>query len=899
MLCVSLGVQAQSSFFNRSEKSSHAGLKQKKESVIKPTTQKVSSGLIKTMEAQVAKSPALRRAAKSVEQMDVVLLDSVISDDRCEYYEYNDYGWLTSVKIYEREDGAMQLDTEDSYFLKYEFDEQGRCTYYGEFEYNADGTEGQEIQRVIVTWTSSRARTEKYYAIPREWDKLELTAEVSYDQYGNYCLMIFYDWDEEKKEMILEEYLEMKFTGNVMEYYYTEEGYLDGMDLDEVLAERYCYYYVEYDMSWNYEDEVYCELYGFKIDTTTDGLTTTKVRYEVDLNEEYGDEIDFDQLDSYWEFEEEEVITLTPSRNRYASIYFYDKVYESDDNVNYPEDRPVEEEMVEKPVATRTTSEKELVLSYEFEWDEYERLVKYTEFDEGDERVYTCTYHDDEYRVITLADLEQAWYLYWVDDADDFFNLMRGGFYGKVYKEHIEAEDSYGEAISYEYDSNGKVLHYKESEVYYSDVEMGVDQNGDGVMSTEREVYSSEYWYTYDAKGNKTMSIEYDDSREEGRAYKKREYINEPSGNQYLLGKRDYRGASKEGPWKFVYESIDIYAKDPATNPHIESVGGWYREYEYDYDYDYGTWYGHKWEIVNGSYVSYSIDPETGEFSTTGYAAERRSEDLQEGYYDIYFTEDGWEYQGYKNVGYVWDEQSETEVLKITDGEMKITREGSTNGTYHAEDPADNYEFPVGIYFMGVESESVGEIHWEAIYIVWDSELDGWRVEWGMEEAVIYSHYTNGKGQIVDEMKTYTFNPDTERMELKNTTNGSIYSFDELNRLSSIENSAFTTHYIYRNDECNYLLESYMTDNATGDKYNVCKYYYNDAQYTFPYTDIEEVKASKAWTVSGTTVMADGQIVLYNMNGQVAAQGWGIATAPQSGLYIVSFDGTRTKVWLE
>ena len=210
MLCASLGVQAQSSFFNRSEKGSRAGLKQKKESVIKPTTQKVSSGLIKTIEAQVAKSPALRRAEKTIEQMDVVLLDSVISDDRCEYYGYNDYGWLTSVKIYEREDGAMQLDTDESYLLEYTFDEQGRCTYYGEFAYNADGTKGQETMRVETTWTSSRARTEKYYAIPREWDKLELTAEVSYDQYGNYCRMIYYDWDEEKKEMILEEYLEIK-----------------------------------------------------------------------------------------------------------------------------------------------------------------------------------------------------------------------------------------------------------------------------------------------------------------------------------------------------------------------------------------------------------------------------------------------------------------------------------------------------------------------------------------------------------------------------------------------------------------------------------------------------------------------------------------------------------------
>ena len=895
MLCAPLGVQAQSSIFSKSKKESRT--EEKKESIIKPTTQKVPFRLIgrmKTVEEQVAKSPALRR---TTEQKDVVLLDSVISDNRCEYYKYNDYGWLISAKIYEWEDGAMQLDTDESYLLEYTFDEQGRCTYYGEFVYNADGTKGQEITRVETTWTGSRERTEKYYAVPDEWNELEPTAEISYDKFGNYCLMIFYDWDDEQEKMILEEYWEMKFTGNVMEYYYTEEGYPDGMDFDGALFDLHCYYYVDYEMRWNDYGKTYYELYAWKIDKIMDGLTTTKTRYEIDLYEDYenGIKIDLAQLDSYWEFQWEEVITLTPSRNRYASVYFYEKVYTPEDNVIYPESRP-EEDMEGKAVATRTTSEKELVTAYDFEWDEHERLVKYVWTDEeGDKRTYTCTYLDDEYRVITLADFEQAWNLYQEGEYDDLANLTRGGFYGKAHKERMEFEGGYEECINDEYDDRGKVLHYTVSEVYYSEEEVGEDLNGDEVISTEREEYNYEFWFNYDAEGNAISSIKYDDYREGYRAYTKYEYINEPSGDQYLLGKRDYWGASKEGAWTLVYESITIYNGDPATDPYIKSVGEWYRSYEYDY----GTWYGHKWEIVNGSYVEYSIDPETGEFSTTGYTAARRSEELQEGFYDIYFTEDGWEYQGYKNVGYVWDEQTETEVLKITDGEIRIFRAGRTNGAYHADDPADNYEFPVGIYFMGVESEDVATGLIDMIYLIWDRELETWRMMFGMATATTYRHYANERGQIVDEMTTYTFNPNTERMELKDTRISSIYSFDELNRLSSIKNNAFTTHYIYRNNECNYLLESYMTDNATGDKYNVCKYYYNDGKYTFPYTDIEEVKAGKAWTVNGTSVMADGQIVLYNMNGQIAAQGWGTVTAPQSGLYIVSFDGTRAKVWLE
>lgn len=889
MLCASLGMQAQTTLFSKNES------KLKKETVVKQTTSKVPFGLVEKIEAQVAKSPALRRAVESPETKDVVLLDSVISETRHEHYEYNSYGWITSAKIYELEEGAMRLDTDESYLLEYEFDEQGRCTYYGEFEYNADGTKGQEIERVVTTWTGSRERTEKYYSVPDEWNQLEPTAEITYDKYGNYCLMVFYDWDDEKEKMILEEYWEMKFTGNVMEYYYTEEGYPDGMDFNEELFDHHCYYYVDYERNY----ETYYQLYAYKIDKTTDGLTTTRTRYEIDLEEDYenGLKIDLNQLDSYWEFEEEEIITLTPSRNRYASVYMYDRAYTPDDNVNYPVYDP-DEGIEGAAVATRTaSSEKVLAVGYDFEWDEYERLVKYTYTDdEEDKSTYTCTYHDDEYRIITLADFEEAWRLYWEDEEDDFSNLMRGGFYGKVNKERMEHDSWYSECISDEYDANGKVLHQIQSEVYYSDVEVGEDLNGDGVMSTEREAYNMESWFTYDAEGNTLSTIEYDDYREAYRAYTKYEYINEPSGSQYLSGYQIYWGATKEGPWTLINEEIRVFDEDPSTNPDIEAVAGWWRLYEYDL----GRWSGHKWETIDGSYVEYPIDPETGELSTTANASTtRRSEELQEGFYYISFTEDGWEYQGHKNVGYVWDEQAEAEVLKITDGEIRIRRTGWTNGSYHADDPADNYEFPTGVYFMGVEKEDIGVSHVDMIWLVWDSELDTWRIEFGMAEATMYSHYTNEKGQIVDEEKTYTFNPETERMELQRTSIICTYSFDEFGRLSSVENSAFTTHYIYRNDECNYLLESYMTDNATGGKYNVCKYYYNDGKYTFPNTDIEEVETAKAWIANGTSIMADGQIVLYNMNGQVAAQGRGCVTAPQSGLYIVSVDGTRAKVWLE
>jgi hypothetical protein len=127
--------------------------------------------------------------------------------------------------------------------------------------------------------------------------------------------------------------------------------------------------------------------------------------------------------------------------------------------------------------------------------------------------------------------------------------------------------------------------------------------------------------------------------------------------------------------------------------------------------------------------------------------------------------------------------------------------------------------------------------------------------------------------------------------------NQTIFSFDALNRLSTIENSDFTVHYVYLNDDCNYLKESYSIDKATGNKYDICKYYYSAGKYIPPYTDIEEVKTSgKSWSINGTSVIADGDIVLYTVNGQIVARGNGAVVAPHNGIYIVEANGTRTKI---
>lgn len=887
-LCASAGVHAQFINHRKGIEERISEFEQRKEKAMKPTASKriakATAQLPQLMEQKAPIHRALQTRAE--EGKDIVLLDSVISNTHCAYYEYNEQGWLVSEKHYMYNDtgdgnGSLMFDTEDSYFLEYDLDAQGRCTRYAQFLYNADETKGQETERVVITWFGDKERTEQYFALPNDekWDKLEPTAELSYDKYGNYCLLKFYDWDPEKKTMIIEEHWEMKFTGNVMEYYYDEEGNYEGMDFGDDF-DLHCYYYVDYYLN-GYDESIYYVIDGFKIDKATDGLTTTKTRYKIELDESEGDVIDLAKVDTYWEFTEEEVITLTPSRNRYASVYYYE--------VERDEDTPV----IDQPT-TRAAGDKVLDASYVFEWDEHERLVKLISTDEeGNVETYTCSYVNEDCNTITLKEFENALFIHRESDWEEEICVMEGFFYGRVYKQHIDTHYGYADIVCQEYDTNGNLLYLTFTSVLYSEMEIGEDLNGDGTISEERSVFHGAQWNTYDTNGNLSSYIDYNDNSKANYAYTKYEFINRKEGELYISGLSEYVSDSKDGPWILSYEDIQIFETDPSEDPNANTIGGWYRSYNLENK----TWSGYKWEIKGWGYVEYPIDPETGEFIMSDNAQTTHSGELQPGYHDIHFEEDGWEYRGYEYIDFVWDETQETEVLKVVEGWMEIRRR--TNGGYHADNPADNYEFPVGIYFMGIEKEDIAVINEEMICIEWDRETDEWRVVHGKDAVPVTTYYTNEKGQIVNETKSYVFDSESERMVALSDVSHTIYSFDAQNRLSTIEYPTYTVHYTYLNDEYNYLLESHSIDKESGAKYDVCKYYYSNGKYIPPYTDIEEVEVANTWVINGTSVMADGEITLYNMNGQFVARGNGTAIAPQSGLYIVEVGGARTKILIK
>ena len=114
--------------------------------------------------------------------MDVIHLDSVISEQERVYYTYNEFGYLASQKTYRLEDGniwTIQTDERDSFLSEYTFDEQNRCVDYSRYKYTPNETKGVKVEQITVAYFNDM-RCEKYYYMDEEVSVLALEEEITY-----------------------------------------------------------------------------------------------------------------------------------------------------------------------------------------------------------------------------------------------------------------------------------------------------------------------------------------------------------------------------------------------------------------------------------------------------------------------------------------------------------------------------------------------------------------------------------------------------------------------------------------------------------------------------------------------------------------------------------------------
>lgn len=426
--------------------------------------------------AQPKKSGSIRaiKAVKSTEALN--LLDRVESDRYRREYQYNEYGYITSMKVYNNPGDGWELDTDQSYEQTYTFDASGQCTERVRYQLQANGQRGKIDDRVTLekeggyTW-------ERSYSTTPNGKGTYLSYALGYDSYGNLCIEIEYMYDEDQQKAYACDYRERHYCGKLP---------------DENLYEYNRYYsaYCTYDVkAHSYGNEELTVTDGWKIaDETVNGVLTRKEYYAQSGHYKLSD------IDNQWELTMTKQYTLNADGTR--------------------------------PVAYKVGNE----VRDTWEWDHLNRLVKHVDkvkhssYPGGTTYCDSYTYADDYAAQLSLYDV--------IGDVGGLYPEQSACIYGHAATYHSQSMYGYEDQVA-EYDANGRLKKVTYTEVTYPedggassepDIERGYCLFGyraDGHLAyqidacPDEDSYSKDE-YVYNSRGVWTGINEYEGKSENG-----------------------------------------------------------------------------------------------------------------------------------------------------------------------------------------------------------------------------------------------------------------------------------------------------------------------------------------------------------------------------------------------
>lgn len=427
--------------------------------------------------AQPEKPRSIRaiKAVKSAETLN--LLDRVESDRYRREYQYNEYGYITSMKVYNNYGDSWELDTDQSYEQTYTFDDSGQCTERVRYLLGANGQRGKIDERVtlvkegLYTW-------ERTYETTPDGKGTYLSSAMGYDSYGNQCVEIEYKYDESQQKAYAYDYHERHFCGKLP-------------DEDHYDYTHYYSAYCTYDVkAYSYGNGELTVTEGWKIaDEIANGVLTRKKYYA-----SYSGDYKLSDIDKHWELNMTEQYTL-----------------------NADGTRPVEYKVGNE---VRDT----------WEWDHLNRLVKHVDkvkhssYPGGTTYCDSYTYADDYAAQLSLYDV--------IGDVGGLYPEQSGCIYGHAATYHSQEMYGYEDQVA-EYDANGRLKKVTYTEVSYpedggSSSEPDVDRGyylfgyrADGHLAyqidacPDEDSYSKDE-YVYNSRGVWTGVREYEGKSENG-----------------------------------------------------------------------------------------------------------------------------------------------------------------------------------------------------------------------------------------------------------------------------------------------------------------------------------------------------------------------------------------------
>ena len=496
------------------------------------------------------------------------LLDSIVSDRYRKIYQYNEYGYITSMKVYNKAED-WELDTCESYEQTYAFNDDGQCIERVQYSLLSNGQRGQMQdkgaieQDGIYTW-------ERYWETTYDGQDCHLSTATAYDPWGNEVIYAEYEYDSSYDDTYLYKYEEKHYD------YSRPLPPKNHINYDRFLeaALQYRLEGSEY-FTWDEVNDKYKKV--FHVSAGSDALKVTReISNDTLIIRKYslpwGEKFSLEEVDSKWEASDlgKEVYTLNADGTRPLTRY------------NYIEYAP--------GISTRSY-EYESEVTGTWQWDDKGRLTKYTDQD----RCETYTYADDyapQHSLQETLDGLNGLNLY----PEEEFN-----FFGHIATYRYEDKYGYEEGEA-EYDGQGRLtcVHYTEGDPMLTD-------GGE----SEQSVCQGTMTYHYRADGHLDYMIDISNEDDGPTYYYKEVYIYDDLGT--WTGREEYEGDSENGPWyKTYYESKSSrltmrrqqtkrrIGEDMSEGTHYinETDGIWGREGYYR------VMYG---EIVSGYYREWLI----------------------------------------------------------------------------------------------------------------------------------------------------------------------------------------------------------------------------------------------------------------------------------------------------
>ena len=462
----------------------------------------IASAMLLQAAPAVAQNNVPIRKIKAVKpSTELTLLDRVESDTRKKEYQYNEYGYITSVMEYNKEAGQWVLDTDNSYRQEYVFDADGQCTARTAYNVDKAGnktTEKNKAEVEVIGDTTWERHYQKY-----DDGTTHLSEAYAYDQWGNRVEKINYGYDIDSKKEYIRGYKKREYSGPV-------DKYANNTNYNSIRESRL--------------------LYDLTAETNGSYQTT------MDINELYVEEF-------------RKVVWQTENDKLYAREYVCEgflqitvgsieremwKSSEREFKLNADGTRPVQETMRNYSKNGEVTSGH----TSTFAWDNSGRLLSVIKYNKSSSEISykdEYTYADDYAKKLSLREaidaLDGGGQIYPEDEFMQFGRIATSSYY--------YADDGDKGESTYEWNDKGQLIGgtWKETSI-----KSGPDNNDTSTVTDYGEARVG-----YNADGHIAWKIDHSISEND---FTKIEYLYNKKG--IWTGEAEYSGDSWDGPWTKV-----------------------------------------------------------------------------------------------------------------------------------------------------------------------------------------------------------------------------------------------------------------------------------------------------------------------------------------------------------